>query len=213
MRLSVILQRPSPRDYQKKLALPEYRMDHYLLHDKNHVAEKLRQMACTLQLPDGSADATGIGGKYEAPEWLIERLGKANTQRRSLFRYIESHHEKIAKYVDAPAFQDDIVSQQNPTREEGDGHEQLTALFYRVPSFGMTMTTVTTVRETPIQLDNLEMEVMSESGQTETSLGTNTTFDDGSGGKVALEVPSPPKSAEPLGDRPFKVRSVRHSGR
>ena len=36
-----------------------------------------------------------------APIYLIERLGKANTRRRQLLQYLEEHHDKIARYIDA----------------------------------------------------------------------------------------------------------------
>jgi hypothetical protein len=35
------------------------------------------------------------------PEWLVTRLGKANTKRRRLLAYLKDHHDKMIHYVDA----------------------------------------------------------------------------------------------------------------
>ena len=37
-----------------------------------------------------------------APGYLIQRMGKANTKRRQLMKYYESYHDNIARYADLP---------------------------------------------------------------------------------------------------------------
>lgn len=204
MRLSVVLRQPTPRDYQKKLALPENRMDHYIPHDINYVADKVRQIACYLYPPTATDEEKSTVGKFQAPEWLIERLGKANTQRRQLLRYLQRHREKIAKYVDAPLSEVKTFPEKDEDGDHDHLHEQ--DVFHQPPTLNMSMrtqTTVTTVHEVSRPIDNLNLEAIPEGCQTDTSFGTNTSWNDGVDTKV--EVPPPPMSAELLIDRPFQA--------
>ena len=76
MRLSVVLRQPAPRDRTEKCAMiPMARFEQF---DIDRVLREIPQ----------------------APLFLAERLGKANTRRRQLFKYLEKHHEEIALYVD-----------------------------------------------------------------------------------------------------------------
>ncbi|KAF8438315.1 hypothetical protein BGX38DRAFT_1098108, partial [Terfezia claveryi] len=45
-------------------------------------------------------DIAHIGSKFPtAASYLIQRLGKANTRRRQLFKYYQQHHGTIARYI------------------------------------------------------------------------------------------------------------------
>ncbi|KAF8249120.1 hypothetical protein K440DRAFT_599255, partial [Wilcoxina mikolae CBS 423.85] len=70
--LSIAIANPAPRDRLEKCASID--VSHFQQHDIEHVSYKFP----------------------EAEEYLIERLGKANTKRRQLLRYYERHREKIA---------------------------------------------------------------------------------------------------------------------
>ena len=109
-------------------------------------------------------------------------------------RYLHNHHEKLSKYIDAP-----IVDRQNPA--EPTFQDRL----HKAPTFSMStrsQTTVTTVHQVSKPIDSLDMDIMSEGAPTETSFGTDISSSAGFESKS--EVPAPPKSAEPLGDRPFQ---------
>lgn len=136
--------------------------------------------------------------KFQAQKWLIERLGKANTQRRQLLAYFKNHHDKITKYVDAPALQP-LVGIRTDQDEHHDMDSEALEKFdlmsvHQAPTLNMSMrsqTTVTTVHNVSRPIDNLATaEVMSEGGQSETSFGTNMSWNEGMDSK--LEVPPPP---------------------
>lgn len=72
-KLSIAIQTPTSRDRLEKLEKID--ISYFEPHDIEHVKSKH-------QLPDDKL-------------YLADRLGKANTKRRQLLRYNESHHEKI----------------------------------------------------------------------------------------------------------------------
>jgi len=140
-------------------------MGHYELYDINHVQNKFPQ----------------------APLFFAQRLGKANTKRRQLFKYLGQHHEKIARYID----------------DDGDGAETIARTLN-------SQTTVTTVHAISTALESLDTDdCLSEGGQTATSYTPSVT-DGKDTSEIHLSVPPPPKSAEPLGEHPF-VCSYCHS--
>lgn len=192
MRLSVVLRQPAPRDYKSKLDLPENTLAHYEPFDIDHV-RSVAPYACRHSSATHTAEEQETAPRFEAQEFLIERLGKANTQRRQLLRYLQNHHEKLSKYIDTP-----IVGHQNPV-------EPFLEAAHKAPTLNMStrsQTTVTTVHQVSKPLDSLESDVMSEGAPTETSFGT--AISSSAGYESKPEVPAPPKSAEPLGDRPFQ---------
>lgn len=192
MKLSVVLRQPVPRDRTAKYA--QIPMDHWKPFDQDHVRNKLSQIACTmahdlLPSPDEAPNANPGSKfyKFEAPEFLIERLGTANTRRRQFLQYLKEHHDKITKYVDAPV-----------SRKEGDieeGFETKTNCDTDKYTFGLTMDTQTSVTTVPhaINLNPVAADdVISESGQTGTSYATSVAHPDEG---YLLKVPPLPKPA------------------
>ena len=74
--LSVAMRQPAPEDRLQKYA--DIDMSHYKFFDNQHALEKFPN----------------------ARQFLIQRLGNANTQRRQYFKYRLLHHEKLAKGLD-----------------------------------------------------------------------------------------------------------------
>ncbi|KAI5806083.1 hypothetical protein EDC01DRAFT_133541 [Geopyxis carbonaria] len=171
MRLLVTFRQPAPHDQTAKCAaIP---IAHFEEHDINHVSNKYPK----------------------APRYLTERLGRANTKRRQLFKYLKLHHEKIALYVDVPIPIAEKLTDsfEQGARDDQDEYPEEHSVTVQ------TQTTVTTILETTRKLQELEIdECRSEAGQTETSYAQSEgTPED------HISVPHPPRSAEPLGDRPF----------
>lgn len=139
-----------PRDLQRKAA--KVNVSYFESHDIQHV----RQMFCA------------------ADEELVSRLGKANTRRRQIFKYLENHHWKLAK------LDEDSLEQRKRRRTAADGVENESEWEYpqshRSQDFDgsigapdtaketfNTQTTVTTVveDELPIDADDGNSEVTS----------------------------------------------------
>lgn len=76
LRLSVSVQNPSPHDRFKAATLTD--TSFYEASDIKHVREKFES----------------------APEWLVERLGKAISHRRQYFRYRDTRHQKLASSLE-----------------------------------------------------------------------------------------------------------------
>lgn len=181
-------------------------MEHYERFDIDHVRNKLSRMACNVgETPPAGAQtsesyeiySTEVR-RFQAPEFLIKRLGKANTKRRQLFKYLKDHHEKIAKYVDEPIITIPESSQTDNRKPRDYQDEDCRSLALTMH----TQTTVTTVHNVPLPLENIEADdCLSDGGQTETSYAaSDLEIDD----EDRLLVPPPPKVAEPLGDIPFE---------
>jgi hypothetical protein len=82
-RLSITIQNPASQSRLERMERIE--IGHYKRFDINHLYNKYR-----LEI--------GIGPEYQ---YLIERLGKANTKRRQILKYNEEHHERIIGRRDA----------------------------------------------------------------------------------------------------------------
>ena len=80
---SATLRQPALRDRLAKCRKID--MSHYEFWDKQHVSNKFPN----------------------APRFLTERLGLANTKRRQLLKYHQLHHSKIARFMHADADFDD----------------------------------------------------------------------------------------------------------
>jgi len=72
--LSIAIRNPIPRDRLHKIAA--INVSHFEIWDIQHIAHKFP----------------------EAPKFLKERLGKANTKRRQIMKYYRKHHDTIAQY-------------------------------------------------------------------------------------------------------------------
>ena len=83
----IIRSSAAPRDLLRKAA--EIDLSHFETWDISHVKQKF---------PEANSD-------------LVERLGKANTRRRQLFRYLQNHHAKFSKSnsKDHRKAQDDLI--------------------------------------------------------------------------------------------------------
>jgi hypothetical protein len=77
--LSIAIANPAPRDRLEKCASID--VSYYYQHDIEHVSHK----------------------HPVAEEYLLTRLGKANSKRRQLLQYYERHHKGVAEHLRMPA--------------------------------------------------------------------------------------------------------------
>lgn len=160
--LSIILRNPAPRDRILKLATVD--VSHFEEWDTRHVEETFPR----------------------ASSFLLQRLGKANTKRRQMFKYLEIHHLKLARDVDAPVIAEDRHTKEGQKRLEG----SRSGLSTNETTMN-TQTTVSTFLE-----NNKDMAI--DEIQSETS----SAVSEYPGEMSALRVPSPPKGA--LDGQPFE---------
>ncbi|KAF8536845.1 hypothetical protein BDD12DRAFT_746962, partial [Trichophaea hybrida] len=151
-KFSIAVRRPAPRDRFHKFSA--INMSHYEFFDIQHASHKFPQ----------------------APGYLIERMGKANTRRRQLLRYHKEHHGKIARYIDGS------VIQGAPT----------------ISTLKKSQTTVTTVRQMHKELDAVDAE--SDTGQFQTSFAPSVASESQS----TLQVPLPPRGEAAFDGPPFE---------
>ncbi|KAF8244931.1 hypothetical protein K440DRAFT_604422, partial [Wilcoxina mikolae CBS 423.85] len=172
-RLSVIIRHPAPRDRTQKFAAID--VSHFELFDIRHVQEKFP----------------------EAPEYLVRRLGRANTKRRQILTYYEKHHEKIFKYIDVnvPEFPVAMPKQQDSVRVV----DPVNIGYSREDTkTDMTETTPATYCQPAPDI----VEVASEAGQSETSYATSISSSSSS--RHEFSVPLPPNSKFAFEGYPFK---------
>jgi hypothetical protein len=158
-RLSITIQRPASRDRLERMERID--MSHFERFDIEHISNKY-------QLPEGY-------------QYLIERLGKANTKRRQLLKYHNEHHEKIVGRRVAVNATGATDCELGPGSEDDFYSEAPTAMH----------TTVSTVYEYSANLDLVEvvplnLDSRSEAGFSVTSYASSTA-DSGN-----LRVPAPP---------------------
>jgi hypothetical protein len=174
------MRNPAPRDRLEKCAHID--VSHYEPFDVSHVAEKF---------PD-------IKGK----NYLMQRLGKANTKRRQLLRYHEKHHEKIVGHRHAASgadvFETEAAKSYPHQFEEGSIGRPNT-------EFTQTATTVSTFLQPTAQeyheTSPMETEeTRSEGGLSQTTYNSSSSSE-GSGGQ--LRVPDPPAD-NPFDGVPFQ---------
>ncbi|KAF8536480.1 hypothetical protein BDD12DRAFT_912112 [Trichophaea hybrida] len=87
-KFSIAIRNPAPSDKLRKCSKID--VSHFEYFDQQHVREKFP----------------------EAAEFLIERLGRANTRRRQLLKYHEKHHEKIAARYDPPSLNASVAERE-----------------------------------------------------------------------------------------------------
>ncbi|KAI5810619.1 hypothetical protein BZA77DRAFT_347632 [Pyronema omphalodes] len=164
----------------------------------------------------GPYDINHIRDKYGLPEdaqYLIERLGKANTKRRQLLKYNEQHHDKIAgrrRDVAGHPGDTDSTAGDNADHQDvkGKGVDLQDVVGfaeedYSVGEGSTTMqTTVSTVYEVnapgSFEYHERDDDARSESGFTETSYATSAGPTSSSD---KLRVPAPPNG---YSDEPFQ---------
>ena len=176
--LSIALRNPVPRD--KILRLASIDVSHFEEYDMRHVQETFPQ----------------------ASSFLIQRLGKANTKRRQVFKYLERHHRKLAHNIDAPLsvkaptfiIVDDrpIKERSKPVEVSGPGSNIGTG----ISTFATTLNTQTTI--TTFTEDNGDM--VDENDQIQSEISSASSEVHGEGG--TLRVPKLPKSG--LDGQPFE---------
>lgn len=180
-KLSIAIQNPASRDRLQRCAKIE--VDHYEYFDIAHASQKFPF----------------------AEQYLVDRLGKANTKRRQLFQYHEQHHDKIALYIDAAI---DPELDQQDTRGDGlDGGaleaDVDPALKIECPTAGIvtiaktanTQTTVSTFVER-----SARQAKGSDTGRSQTSYATSVGDDT----DTKLRIPAPPGIAREFDGEPFE---------
>ncbi|KAF8535410.1 hypothetical protein BDD12DRAFT_893068 [Trichophaea hybrida] len=174
-RLSVIIQQPAPRDRTQKLAAID--VSRFEPFDIRHIREKF----------------------LEAPEYLVRRLGRANTKHRQILAYYEKHHEKMPKYIDAnmPEFPVAMHKQQQNSPRVVDpaniGYSR------EDTKTDMTETTPATYCQPAPDI----VEVASEAGQSETSYATSISSSSCCS-RHEFSVPLPPNGKFAFEGYPFK---------
>ncbi|KAI5816521.1 hypothetical protein BZA77DRAFT_353753 [Pyronema omphalodes] len=164
----------------------------------------------------GPYDINHVRDKYGLPEdaqYLIERLGKANTKRRQLLKYNEQHHDKIAgrrrDVAGNPGDTDSTAGEEPDCQDEkGKGVELRDMVGFAEEDYSLgegstTMqTTVSTVYEGNVpgsfEYHERDDDARSESGFTETSYATSAGPTSSSD---KLRVPAPPNR---YSDEPFQ---------
>lgn len=175
--LSIALRNPVPRDRILKLASID--VSHFEEYDMRHVEEIFPQ----------------------AGSFLIRRLGKANTKRRQVFKYLESHHRKLAHNIDDPLSMKapTVIVDDRPTKERSkhvEGSGTRSNIETSISEFATTLNTQTTIAT--FTEDNGDMIDEHDQLQSETSSAASEVH--GEGG--TLQVPKLPEKA--LDGQPFE---------
>jgi hypothetical protein len=155
---------------------------------------------------------SGSSREIPAPEYLIERLGNANTKRRQLLEYYERHHEKIA--APDPLLEFDPTPE--PERSETPGHIQETNSEQDLtpsgiitwdpgnvalsPSAAEKHTTVTTIYETYRDA----ADARSVTDRTETSYAPTESTAGGAHEDFRIHVPKIPDQEKADNGEPFQ---------
>lgn len=180
-KLSIVIQNPVSRDRLERCEKIE--VDHYEYFDIAHASQKFPF----------------------AEQYLVDRLGKANTKRRQLFQYHEKHHDKLALYIDAPI--DPELDLQDTEGDDPDAglleRDQDPAVKIENPTPGLvtiakTVNTQTTV-STFVERSARQTEG-SDAGRSQTSYATSVGDDT----HTKLRIPAPPKVARDFDGEPFE---------
>jgi hypothetical protein len=179
-KFSITIQNPAPRDrLEKSSSIP---ISHFEKFDIQHVFHKF---------PD-------------AQEYLVERLGKANTKRRQLLMYHELHHHKISGHYEEqigdPLVDSDLGGLAGRNTDD-----------VRVPRVGNTMSL--NENSTPVQV---AATIITRQTQTtvstyiprdcsEADIHSQTSFASSIGSqRQTLWVPPPPKPEKAFAGEPFQ---------
>jgi len=174
-KFSIATQNPTPRDRLEKCSKID--MSHYEVFDIQHLAEKFPAA--------------------REHDYLIQRLGRANTKRRQLLKYYDQHHEKIAGHGDTAAEAHDQRDDASEANTANNASEANTA----TAATGMTRTDTTVSTYVPrgdfeaVDMDSID--TRSESGFSQSSDAdsdfTQTSYASFTGGMGSLRVPDPPE--------------------
>ena len=160
--LSITMRQPVPLDRLQKYAKID--LSHYTLFDRQHARERFPS----------------------SPEYLVTRLGDANTKRRQYFQYQLSHHKKIARHIDERAqnvtlgndayHHKSIVSSADPTQQLERVPAPQDPIACSVTNAAPLLATISIIPQDTATLGKAatldDAEIQSEGGQTATSYGT-----------------------------------------
>ena len=184
-KFSIAIRNPVPKDRLHKIAL--INVSHFEYWDIKHIEEKFR-------LVDPESN-------FRVAEYLVERLGKANTRRRQLLKYHEAHHKKITRYIDSSSLPDAMESTNAPkpvASTMGDGNARAPADLQRAATVYTTaksQTTLSTIKGEISQVVGIEPD---EDQLSQTSYATSINY------KTRIRVPSPPSEDAAFGGEAFQ---------
>jgi hypothetical protein len=189
-KLSITIRNPAPRDRLKKCE--SIKISHFEFFDIRHAGEKYPRVR----------------------DFLRDRLGKANTKRRQLFRYHKEHHDKLSQNINVPrpvnfpviqhgqnneasAGGEELKMTKNDDENLLEGHSQIEKGPSTIAKTVNTLTTISTYVQSP---SNQKIEVidlddsLSQTSYAPSIAATGST----------IHVPLPPDAAETLDGKPFE---------
>ena len=176
-KFSIAIRNPAPKKRLHKIAAID--VSFYEDWDINHINGKFRQ--------------ENSQSNFKVEEYLIERLGKANTRRRQLFMYYKNHHETISRYIDDPLPSKSATTTNEPTNiselpTQDPDHERAATLNETIKSQTTMSTIVPGLVRTELDEDQL----------TQTSYATSASQ------TMRIRVPSPPNEVAAFEGKPFE---------
>ena len=191
-KFSIAIRNPVPKDRLHKIAL--INVSHFEYWDIKHIEEKFR-------LVDPESN-------FRVAEYLVERLGKANTRRRQLLKYHEAHHKTIAQYIDSSSLPGamELTNASKPVASTmGDGNARAPAVTpdlqraATVSTTAKSQTTLSTIRGEISQGVGIEPDEEPDEEQLSlTSFATSVNY------KMRIRVPSPPSEDAAFGGEAFQ---------
>lgn len=152
-------------------------MGHYELFDIQHVSEKFPGL----------------------PDYLVTRLGKANTRRRQIFEYFKQHHDKIARYVDVAPEEETELSVVTKAKNTQD-IEIVTPIGPQVEVQSTSRKSQTTVSVFIERDKSANVDTQSEGAVSQTSYA----FSNADSTAHIIHIPPPPNSEEAYDGEPFE---------
>lgn len=171
-----------------------------------HINDRLWRLSATLRNPTSTKnrlkksescdkshfkpyDVSHIAEKFPgAAEFLVHRLGEANTRRRQLLEYHRTHHDKISRYVDKMPLEAEVKEGKSPFKRQDYGDKLALDLDTGVHSVEgpksqaeVSQTTASKFVETPLKA----VETSSDAGVSQTSYARS----EARASKYRLQVP------------------------
>ncbi|KAF2492767.1 hypothetical protein BU16DRAFT_564083 [Lophium mytilinum] len=140
LRLSMAIRNPAPSD--QIVESDTLATSFYEKHDIQHVRDKFQN----------------------AKDYLVTRLGKANSRRRQYFTYRKDHHDKLAQGIELYSTETDDIQSEEVQTCEGDVQSTVAST---LPS---------ALKSTTAQLC-LDDDACSDGGRSQTTFGTSATED------------------------------------
>jgi hypothetical protein len=173
--LSIAIANPAPRDRLEKCASID--VSYYHQHDIEHVSHKFPA----------------------AEDYLVNRLGKANSKRRQLLQYYERHHKIIAGHPRAPVNADELHKFDDLDSESlaDTANQTVTTISTFVPVDGMTALGLDVSRTAPDVNADLDDEPDFDTRSV-------TSYASSIGNTDRLRVPPPPNEESAFEGIPFE---------